>query len=190
MTLDLVLLVGLGNPTSKYDITRHNVGFSFIDYISKRFEFSTERSKFDGLISDKVIDNNKIFLLKPQTYMNNSGFSVAKIASFYKIPLANIFVFHDELDLSFANLKVKTGGGSAGHNGLKSIDSCIGNNYNRVRIGIGKNEIIREVSDYVLSKFSSSELEELQILFAKITANLQYLINNKFDIFINNIKRG
>jgi PTH1 family peptidyl-tRNA hydrolase len=190
MTLNSILLVGLGNPTNKYDLTRHNVGFSLIDYLSRRFEFSAEKSKFDGLVIDKIINNSKIILLKPQTYMNNSGIPVAKFASFYKIPLSKIFVFHDDLDISFANVKVKIGGGSAGHNGLKSLDANVGNNYNRVRIGIGRNDTMREVSDYVLSKFTTTELEDLSILFAKIADNLDYLISNKTDIFLNNIKRS
>lgn len=189
MTLNSILLVGLGNPTNKYDLTRHNVGFSFVDYISKRLEFSEEKNKFDGLISDKIINNTKIFLLKPQTYMNNSGLSVAKLASFYKIPLGKIFVFHDDLDLIFATVKVKVGGGSAGHNGLKSLDVNIGNNYNRIRIGIGRNMDDYNVSDYVLSKFKPEELKELDILFAKIVDNFDNLTNFKFDIFLSNLKR-
>lgn len=149
-----ILLAGLGNPGEEYDNTRHNIGFEVIDAIAKHFEFPAFTTKFSSLTSSKIIGTYKITLLKPQTYMNLSGDAVSKAANFYKIIPNNIIIIHDDLDLELAKVKMKIAGGSGGHNGIKSIDQHIGVDYYRVRIGIGKPKFDKNVSSFVLSKFS------------------------------------
>jgi PTH1 family peptidyl-tRNA hydrolase len=155
----MFLVVGLGNPGAEYANTRHNVGFMAADEIHRRYNFSAFRAKFDGLIAEGNIDGEKVYLLKPQTFMNLSGNSVVKAASFYKILPQNIVVIHDDMDLPIDKMKAKIGGGAGGHNGLKSIDSCITPNYNRIRLGIGHPNIKAEevVVNHVLSSFSKAD---------------------------------
>ena len=130
----MYLVVGLGNPGEEYSKTRHNIGFMAADEIHSRYNFTPFKSKFEGLIAEGTIDNNKVLLLKPQTFMNLSGNSVSKVAKFYKIPVQNIVVIHDDKDLALGKLKAKNGGSAGGHNGLKNIDSHLTNQYNRIRI--------------------------------------------------------
>ena len=152
----MFLVVGLGNPGAEYVATRHNVGFMAADEIHRRYNFSSFRTKFDGLIAEGQIEGEKVYLLKPQTYMNLSGNSVVKVANFYKILPQNIIVIHDDMDLPTDKIKAKLGGGAGGHNGLKSIDACISPNYNRIRIGVGhpQNKTGENVINHVLSGFS------------------------------------
>lgn len=155
----MFLVVGLGNPGTEYANTRHNVGFMAADEIHRRYNFSAYKSKFSGLIAEGNIEGEKVYLLKPQTYMNLSGNSVVQAANFYKILPQNIVVIHDDMDLPTDKMKAKLGGGSGGHNGIKSVDSCITPNYNRIRIGVGhpvgKNE--ESVVNHVLSGFSKAD---------------------------------
>lgn len=159
----MFLVVGLGNPGAEYANTRHNVGFMAADEIHRRYNFSAFRAKFDGLIAEGNIEGEKVYLLKPQTFMNLSGNSVVKAASFYKIAPQNIVVIHDDMDLPIDKMKAKLGGGAGGHNGLKSIDSCITPNYNRIRLGIGHPTDKSEdtVINHVLSSFSKANKEIL-----------------------------
>ena len=158
----MLLLVGLGNPGVKYVRNRHNVGFMAIDEIASRYGFGPWRKKFQGEAGEGSIPGGgKALLLKPQTYMNESGRSVAEAARFYKIPLQNIVVFHDELDLTAGKLKVKTGGGVAGHNGLKSICAHLGPDFRRVRIGIGHPGDKSRVHGHVLGDFSKADQDWL-----------------------------
>ena len=150
----MTLIAGLGNIGKEYENTRHNVGFMLIDLILKDGVYSDVSSaKFQG----ELYKNGSLLLLKPSTYMNSSGKSLKAVNDFYKPN--HIIVIHDDLDIAFGAMRFKNGGSSGGHNGIKSIDSLIGNNYDRVRIGIGRSD--RSVIDYVLSKFDSSELEKL-----------------------------
>ena len=155
----MFLVVGLGNPGAEYANTRHNVGFMAADEIHRRYNFSAFRAKFDGLIAEGNIEGEKVYLLKPQTFMNLSGNSVVKAASFYKILPQNIVGIHDDMDLPIDKMKAKIGGGAGGHNGLKSIDSCITPNYNRIRLGIGHPNTKAEevVVNHVLSSFSKAD---------------------------------
>lgn len=155
----MFLVVGLGNPGAEYVATRHNVGFMAADEIHRRYNFSSFRTKFDGLIAEGQIEGEKVYLLKPQTYMNLSGNSVVKVANFYKILPQNIIVIHDDMDLPTDKIKAKLGGGAGGHNGLKSIDACISPNYNRIRIGVGhpQNKTGENVINHVLSGFSKAD---------------------------------
>src|SRR5271170_4179592 len=154
------LVVGLGNPGSRYARNRHNVGFLTIDAIARRHGFPAFRDRFKGELSEGVIGGEKRLLLKPQTFMNESGEAVLAAASFYKIPLSEIVVIHDEIDLKPGKLRVKRGGGSAGHNGLRSIDALLGADYWRVRVGGGRAGVKELVQPYVLQNFSAEEIGE------------------------------
>jgi PTH1 family peptidyl-tRNA hydrolase len=147
------LFVGLGNPGQQYQMNRHNIGFMAVDKISIANSFSPWRSKFQGLFCEGQLGTQKVIVLKPSTFMNLSGQSVGEISRFYKINSQNIVVFHDELDLAPGKCRFKSGGGHAGHNGLKSIHSHIGENYKRVRLGIGHPGQKDLVSKYVLQDF-------------------------------------
>lgn len=155
----MLLFVGLGNPGSRYAGNRHNVGFMAIDAIAYRFKAATWRKRFQGESTECVIGTEKALLLKPETFMNNSGQAVQEAAKFYKITLDDIIVFHDELDLAPGKVRVKLDGGNAGHNGLRSITQHCGNAYRRVRIGIGHPGHKDAVHPWVLNDFSKEERE-------------------------------
>ncbi len=155
---DMMLLVGLGNPGKKYEGNRHNIGFMVIDEIARQNNFPAFKSKFQGEMSEGRIGTQKVTLLKPQTFMNESGQSVGKAVKFYKMDVDKVIVFHDELDIDPRRVKIKQGGGAGGHNGLKSIDAHLGNkDYWRVRCGIGHPGDKNRVSGYVLNDFSKDE---------------------------------
>jgi PTH1 family peptidyl-tRNA hydrolase len=156
----MFLVAGLGNVGEKYSLTRHNVGFMVIDTATSNLNAQTSinKSNFKAI----AVKHNETLFIKPQTYMNHSGMSIQAIKEYYKIPMENIIVIHDDLDLPFGTVKFKIGGGHGGHNGLRSIDAHIGKEYLRIRIGIGKPECKDEVVNYVLSNFSKEELKQLQ----------------------------
>lgn len=156
------LFVGLGNPGEKYAGNRHNVGFMAVDRIAAEHGFGPWRKKFQGLVSEGTLDGEKVLLLKPQTFMNESGRSVADAAGFHKMDEADVVVFYDEIDLVPGKLKAKTGGGNAGHNGLRSITALFSNDYQRVRIGVGHPGRKDLVIGYVLHDFSKSDREWLE----------------------------
>lgn len=185
----MFLVVGLGNPGEEYAATRHNVGFMAADEIHRRYNFSAYRSKFDGLIAEGQISGEKVYLLKPQTFMNLSGNSVVKVANFYKILPQNIIVIHDDMDLPTDKIKAKLGGGSGGHNGLKSIDSCITPNYNRIRIGVGHPQVKNEenIVRHVLSGFSKQDKEFVQRNIDIVADLLPILIQKGVAEFCNQL---
>lgn len=151
------LFVGLGNPGSRYAGNRHNIGFMALDAIARRHRAAPWRRKFQGEASEAVLGGERVLLLKPETYMNESGRAVAEAQRFYKIALDDVVVFHDELDLGPAKVRVKRGGGNAGHNGLRSITALCGNEYWRVRLGIGHPGDKALVHAYVLNDFAKAE---------------------------------
>jgi len=181
------LLVGLGNPGPTYARHRHNVGFMAVDAIARRHGFGPYRARFEGLAADGQIDGTRVVALKPQTYMNESGRSVAAAARFYKIDPSQIFVFYDELDLAPGRLRVKRGGGNAGHNGLKSIDAHLGPDYWRVRIGIGHPGDKRLVSGYVLHDFSKADAVWLEPLLEAIAAEVPRLVAGDESGFMSRV---
>lgn len=184
----MFLIVGLGNPGAEYADTRHNVGFMAADYIAEHYNFSSFKSKFDGLIADGNIENEKVLILKPQTYMNLSGNSVLKAAAFYKILPENIIVIHDDMDLKPGQLKAKIGGGAGGHNGLKSIDSHLGANYYRIRIGVGHpNGCGEEVVNHVLSCFSKADRELLSQNIKAISETIGILMSKGLNAYTNQL---
>jgi len=181
------LLVGLGNPGTEYAKTRHNMGYKAVDEIVRRFCFDPFKSEHKGLLARGAIDGEKCLILKPETYMNLSGESVQSVMTFYKISPEDVIVFHDDLDLPVGKVKVKIAGGSGGHNGIKNIDSHIGQNYMRVRIGIDKNKMI-DTADYVLGKPSSDEQKILNTLFEKMAENIPLLLKGDMSGFMNKLQ--
>ena len=179
------LFVGLGNPGKKYTNNRHNIGFMALNQIANDHSFSPWKNKFQGQITDGKLGDEKVILLKPETFMNLSGQSVSETIKFYKIKIEDIIVFHDELDLAPAKLRVKISGGHAGHNGLRSIHQYIGSDYHRVRMGIGHPGHKDRVANYVLSDFAKSDQNWLQDLLFGISDGAIYLANNDAGKFMN-----
>ncbi|MDC0335050.1 aminoacyl-tRNA hydrolase [Amylibacter sp.] len=179
------LFVGLGNPGKKYTNNRHNIGFMALNQIANDHSFSPWKNKFQGQITDGKLGDEKVILLKPETFMNLSGQSVSETIKFYKIKIEDIIVFHDELDLAPAKLRVKISGGHAGHNGLRSIHQHIGADYHRVRMGIGHPGHKDRVANYVLSDFSKNDQNWLQDLLFGISDGAIYLANNDAGKFMN-----
>ncbi len=156
--MEALLIAGLGNPGAQYALNRHNAGFIFMDAIHAEHGFGPWRAKFEGLICEGELGARKTYLLKPQTYMNDSGRSVGAALKFFKLPLSALVVAHDEIDLAAGKLKVKSGGGDAGQNGLRSITAALGPDYRRVRIGIGHPGDKSRVTGHVLQNFSKDDL--------------------------------
>lgn len=182
------LIVGLGNPGSEYEYNRHNIGFMALDAIADKFSLTNFRRKFKGQMVEGKIEGRKVVLLKPETFMNLSGQSVSELASYYKIPVGKMVVIHDELDLPPGKLRVKTGGGAAGHNGLKSLDQHLpSNEYHRIRIGIGHPGDRDMVSNYVLSDFAKADKPWIEDLCAAIANNITNLIDGKPELFMTRV---
>ena len=184
----MYLLVGLGNPGSKYANNRHNIGFMAVDNIHRKYLFQPFKSKFQGAVASGIIQDDKVIILKPTTFMNESGRSVQELIHFYKIGIENIFVLHDELDLSPGKIRTKTGGGLAGHKGLKSIADYVGPDFHRVRIGIGRPADNNRVINYVLNDFSRADEHWLEPLLTGITANISKLIKGDEASFVSRAK--
>lgn len=183
------LVVGLGNPGAGYAKNRHNVGYMAADEFVRRHSFGPWRSKFQGQFAEGVVDGDKVLVLKPETYMNLSGQSVAAAARFHKIALADIAVLHDELDLPPGRIRVKKGGGAGGHNGLKSIDAHLGPDYWRVRIGIGHPGDRDRVTGHVLSDFHKADEPWLGPMLDAIALALPLLFAGGDAKFMNEINR-
>jgi len=181
------LLVGLGNPGTEYARHRHNVGFMALDRIADAHGFGAWRKRFQGETSEGTLGGARVVLLKPTTYMNESGRSVGEAARFLKIPLEDIYVFHDEIDLAPAKLKVKTGGGNAGHNGLRSISAHMGNDYHRVRIGVGHPGSKDAVAHYVLHDFAKAEYSWLDPLLDAMAEAAPYLAKGDSARFLSQV---
>ena len=182
----MLLFVGLGNPGAKYAGNRHNVGFMAVDAIAKRHGFPPWRRRFQGVASEGSL-GERVLLLLPGTYMNESGRAVAEAAHFYKLDLKDIVVFHDEIDLPPAKVRVKAGGGIAGHNGLRSISSHIGNDYRRVRIGVGHPGVKDLVHAYVLNDFAKAERPWVETLCDVMADNAALLAKGTDSTFQNKV---
>ena len=183
----MLLVVGLGNPGSDYAKNRHNIGFMAVDVIQRLHSFSPFRSKFQGHLADGVVGVEKVLLLKPTTFMNSSGIAVQTVINFYKIPPNEILVFHDELDLATTKIRIKRGGSHAGHNGLRSIHTCIGSNYGRVRFGIGHPGNKDRVTNYVLQNFDNVEMIWVAKLLNTVAEHFPRLVRGDDGGFMSKV---
>ena len=183
----MLLFVGLGNPTPDSENNRHNVGFKIIDSINKEFNLSKQKPKFKGLLTTGNINNNKVYAIKPLTFMNNSGICIRELIEYFKINAEDVIVFHDDLDIEFGKIKAKFGGSDAGHNGIASIDKFIGKDYSRVRIGIGKPKNKIEIADYVLQNFDEEEKIGIEKVSKNITESISILVEKKLELFSSTV---
>jgi PTH1 family peptidyl-tRNA hydrolase len=181
------LFVGLGNPGPRYAKNRHNIGFMAVNEIARAHHATPWRRRFQGEIAEATVGGERVLILKPETYMNESGRAVAEAQRFFKIPLDDVTVFYDELDLQPAKLRVKVGGGNAGHNGLRSITAHCGNDYRRVRIGIGHPGHKALVQPHVLGDFAKSEEPWVEDLIRAIAANSALLARGEDASFQNKV---
>ena len=183
----MLLLVGLGNPGARYVGNRHNIGFMAVQEIAKRHGIGPWRRRFQGLACEGPLGGERALLLLPGTYMNESGRAVAEAVHFYKLPPADVIVFHDEIDLPPGKVRVKVGGGIAGHNGLRSISDHIGNDYRRVRIGVGHPGNKDLVQHYVLSDFAKSDRDWVEALIGVLAEDAALLAQGKDASFQNRV---
>ncbi len=178
---------GLGNPGAKYALHRHNVGFMAADIIAEVHRFSPWKTAFRSLVSEGRLGTQKVLLIKPQTFMNDSGDAIQQALRFYRLDVDSLTAFHDELDLAPFKVKVKRGGGTAGHNGLRSIDASLGPDFRRVRIGIGHPGHKDRVTGYVLGNYSKAEIEPLSDLLAAVAAEAPWLAEGDDARFMNDV---
>jgi PTH1 family peptidyl-tRNA hydrolase len=183
----MLLFVGLGNPGAHYALNRHNIGYMVVDAIAHRHGFLPWRRKFQGQTAEGVLESEKIVALKPETYMNDSGRSVGAAMRFFHLSPPEVFVFHDELDLLAGKVRVKIGGGTAGHNGIRSIDAHIGSGFHRVRLGIGHPGERHRVHGHVLGNFAKSDADWLEPLLAAIADHAGLLATGNEANFQNKI---
>ena len=181
------LWVGLGNPGPRHALERHNVGFMAADVIADMHDFGAVQKKFQGWVQEGRLGDAKIVLLKPATFMNESGRSVGEALRFYKLDMTALTVFHDELDLAPFKVKVKTGGGTAGHNGLGSIDQHLGPDFRRVRIGIGHPGHKERVNAHVLGNYAKSEQDDLAAMLGAIGAEAHWLADGEDARFMSDV---
>ena len=186
----MLLLVGVGNPTPDSENNRHNVAFKVIDAINKKFGLSKQKPKFKGLLTTGNVGNQKVYAIKPLTFMNNSGICIRELIEYFKIDAEDVIVFHDDLDVEFGKIKAKFGGSSAGHNGIASIDKFIGKDYSRVRIGIGKPKENIEVGDFVLQNFEEEELAGIEKISNHINESISILVEKKLDLFSSTVNNN
>ena len=184
------LVAGLGNPGARYARNRHNIGFMAVEAIARRHGAAGFRNRFKGELAEMSIGGERVLLLKPQTFMNASGESVGEAARFFKLLLSDIIVIHDEIDLRPGKVRVKQGGGSAGHNGLRSIDALLGPDYWRVRIGVGHPGVKELVQPYVLQNFSGEELTGwVEPLLVAVAETIPLLVSGAPDAFMSEVAR-
>ena len=186
----MLLFVGLGNPNPNNKNNRHNVGFHVIDAINQKFKLSKQKPKFKGLLTTGTIEEQKVYAIKPLTFMNSSGVCIKELAEYFKIEVKNIFVFHDDMDIDVGKVKVKFGGSSPGHNGIESIDKNIGKNYSRIRIGVGRPKNNSTGAEHVLDNFSTEEQQSMEDVTKNIIESLSSLIKKDLDLFSSKINQN
>ena len=184
-----MLLVGLGNPNPNNSNNRHNVGFLVIDAINQKFKLSKQKPKFKGLLTTGKINEQKVYAIKPLTFMNSSGICIKELIEYFKIDVKNVFVFHDDMDIDLGKIKAKFGGSSAGHNGIESIDKNIGKLYSRIRIGIGRPKDNSTGADHVLDNFSKDEKKSIDEVTNNIIESMSALISKDLDLFSSKINQ-
>ena len=186
----MLLFVGLGNPNPNNKNNRHNVGFHVIDAINQKFKLSKQKPKFKGLLTTGTIEEQKVYAIKPLTFMNSSGVCIKELAEYFKIEVKNIFVFHYDMDIDVGKVKVKFGGSSAGHNGIESIDKNIGKNYSRIRIGVGRPKNNSTGAEHVLDNFSTEEQQSMEDVTKNIIESLSVIIKKDLDLFSSKINQN
>ena len=186
----MLLLVGLGNPNPNNKNNRHNVGFFVIDAINQKFKLSKQKPKFKGLLTTGMIGEEKVYAIKPLTFMNSSGICIKELIEYFKINVKDVFVFHDDMDIGIGKIKVKNGGSSAGHNGIESIDKNIGKNYSRIRIGVGRPKNNSTGAEHVLDNFSIDEKQIVDDVTKNIIDSLSILIKKDLDLFSSKINQN
>jgi PTH1 family peptidyl-tRNA hydrolase len=185
----MLLFVGLGNPNPNNTNNRHNVGFLVIDAINTKFKLSKQKLKFKGLLTTGMINDQKVYAIKPLTFMNSSGICIKELLEYFKIEAKDVFVFHDDMDIDIGKVKVKFGGGDAGHNGIESIDKNIGKQYSRIRIGIGRPINNSTGAEHVLDNFSSDEKQCVKEVTENIIKSLPILIKKDLDLFSSKVNQ-
>ena len=185
----MLLLVGLGNPSPNNLNNRHNVGFLTIDAINQKFKLSKQKPKFKGLLTTGKIEEQKVYAIKPLTFMNSSGICIKELIEYFKINVNDVFVFHDDMDIDVGKVKVKFGGSSSGHNGIESIDKNIGKHYSRIRIGIGRPKNNSTGSDHVLDNFSNDEKQSVEEVTKNILESFSILIKKDLDLFSSKVNQ-
>lgn len=183
----MLILAGLGNPGGTYSGNRHNIGFMAVDAIARRHSAGPWRARFQGLATETTVAGEKLLLLKPMTYMNESGRAIGEAMRFFKLQPADVIVLHDELDLAASKLRMKTGGGNAGHNGLRSTTACIGNDYRRIRLGIGHPGDKALVHAYVLNDFAKTERDWVEDLCMAVADNADLVVKGDDSGFQNKV---
>lgn len=187
----MYVVVGLGNPGKDYTNTRHNIGFNTVDLIARRNNINLNKIKFQSIYGEGNISGEKVLLVKPQTYMNNSGITVRDISKYYKVSIENIIVVVDDIDIDFSSVKIRAKGSAGSHNGLKSIISYMqGEDFPRVKVGIGKKHVNQDLADFVLSRFSRDEQIDIDISFTTAAEAVESIIKDGIDTAMNkyNIK--
>ena len=185
----MLLLVGLGNPNPNNKNNRHNIGFSVIDAINQKFKLSKQKPKFKGLLTTGNIEEQKVFAIKPLTFMNSSGVCIKELIDYYKIEVKDVFVFHDDMDIDLGKIRAKFGGSSAGHNGIDSIDKNIGKKYSRIRIGIGRPKNNSAGAEHVLDNFSIDEKQSVEEVANNIVQSISVLIKKDLDLFSSKVNQ-
>ena len=185
----MLLFVGLGNPNLNNFNNRHNVGFLAIDAINTKFKLSKQKPKFKGLLTTGNIDEQKVYAIKPLTFMNSSGICIKELIEYFKIDVKDVFVFHDDMDIDIGKVKVKFGGSNAGHNGIESIDKNIGKHYSRIRIGIGRPKNNAIGADHVLENFSTDETQSVEEVTKNILESFSILIKKDLDLFSSKVNQ-
>jgi PTH1 family peptidyl-tRNA hydrolase len=183
----MLLLVGLGNPGPQYANNRHNIGFMAVDEIVRRHGFSPWRSRFQAQVAEGHIGAHRVLAIKPQTFMNESGRAVGEAVRFYKLESDQVIVIYDEIDLRFGKVKVKTGGGAGGHNGIRSLDAHIGRDYRRVRLGIDRPEHKEQVHGHVLQDFAKAERPGVEKLIDAVVSELPLLLDGDEGSFMSRV---
>ena len=183
------LVAGLGNPGTEYACTRHNIGFMATDELARRYSFTPFKNKMKAQVATGTIDGEKVILLKPETYMNLSGEAIQAACAFYRTGPDHLIVIHDDMDLPVGKIKVKRGGSAGGHNGLKSIDSKIGPDYLRVRIGIGRPENKDQIVNWVLTPFDKADKTTIDETIARVVEHIPLLLAGKESLFLNKISQ-
>ena len=180
------LIVGLGNPEEEYSKTRHNMGFNVINKLQEKYGIEVNKKKFDGLLGDGIIEGEKVLLLKPQTYMNLSGKSIIQVVNFYKIPVEDIIVIYDDIDIEPGLIRIRKKGSSGSHNGMKSVVAELGSeDFPRVRVGIGKPKYNNDMINYVIGAIPNEELEKLEEGTTKASEAIVEILKNGIDIAMN-----